>query len=94
MTRLCLDRRRPVALATEAPQRTVRASGPHALPINPSHGPLPPATPNPTRLVQLRGIEFIPLADDGGDDLDARQNAAIKEILIWLQRRRDQTPRA
>lgn len=45
--------------------------------------------------VQLRGIEFISLAGNAGDDLDARQNAAIKEILIWLQRRRrDQTPRA
>jgi hypothetical protein len=32
-------------------------------------------------------VEWLPLAGRPGDELEARQNAAIKEILHWLQQR-------
>lgn len=31
-------------------------------------------------------IDLIPAAGAAGDELEARQNAAIKEIIQWLQR--------
>lgn len=60
---------------------------------NASPGPPEPTTPterpegrrSPIRHVR---VEVIPATGHAADELDARQNAAIKEILQWLQRQR------
>jgi hypothetical protein len=41
--------------------------------------------------IALTAVEVVALAGTAGDELDARQDAAIKEILLWLSRRQDRT---
>jgi hypothetical protein len=43
------------------------------------------------RLDRLRvaAVELIPLGGTAGDELEARQDAAIREVLLWLQRRQE-----
>jgi hypothetical protein len=36
--------------------------------------------------LRVARIEFTPAAGAEGDELEARQNATIKEIIQWLQR--------
>lgn len=43
------------------------------------------------RAIEVAAVEVIALAGTAGDELDARQAAAIKEILQWLSRRQDPT---
>jgi hypothetical protein len=43
--------------------------------------------------LRVARIEFVPLLDEAGDELEARQNATIKEILLWLQQRQGETRR-
>jgi hypothetical protein len=34
--------------------------------------------------VQVGAIDLVPLAGSAGDELEARQDAAIRQILLWL----------
>lgn len=37
--------------------------------------------------LRVAGVELVGVSGDAGDDLDARQNAAIKDILRWMQQK-------
>ena len=43
------------------------------------------------RAIEVAAVEVVALAGTAGDELDARQDAVIKEILLWLSRRQDPT---
>jgi hypothetical protein len=39
--------------------------------------------------VRPGAVEFVVLSGTAGDELDARQAAAIREVLVWLHRQRE-----
>lgn len=41
--------------------------------------------------IAVAAVEVVALAGTAGDELNARQDAVIKEILLWLSRRQDPT---
>ncbi len=43
--------------------------------------------------LRLAGVELVGVDGEAGELLDARQNAAIKEILLWLQQHRGRAAR-
>jgi len=43
------------------------------------------------RAIEVVAVEVVALAGTAGDELDARQDAVIKEILLWFSRRQDPT---
>jgi hypothetical protein len=49
-----------------------------------------PAETRPGR-ARPGAVEFVVLSGTAGDELDARQNAAIREVLMWLHRQREQS---
>ena len=42
--------------------------------------------------IRVKSVELISLAGTAGDELEARQDAAIREVLLWLQRRQGHAP--
>lgn len=42
----------------------------------------------PGRL-RVAAVELIPFGGTAGDELEARQDAAVREVLLWLQRQRE-----